>query len=157
MMASKAIALAEVRQPSFQLYAQQVADNAKALAEGLLKRGARLVTGGTDNHLVLVDVAGSFGLTGRQAEGALLDSGIVTNRNSIPRDPNGAWYTPPIRLGTPALTNTRGFSTADMDAVAGLIVAVLQQTSPTPTAAGAPGKAKYSLAEASPTPLVSRR
>ena len=146
MMASKAIALAEARQPSFQLYAQQVADNAKALAEGLLKRGARLVTGGTDNHLVLVDVAGSFGLTGRQAEGALLDSGIVTNRNSIPRDPNGAWYTSGIRLGTPALT-TRGFSTADMDAVAGLIVAVLQQTSPTPTAAGAPGKAKYSLAE----------
>ena len=146
MMASKAIALAEARQPSFQLYAQQVADNAKALAEGLLKRGARLVTGGTDNHLVLVDVAGSFGLTGRQAEGALLDSGIVTNRNSIPRDPNGAWYTSGIRLGTPALT-TRGFSTADMDAVAGLIVGVLQQTSPTPTAAGAPGKAKYSLAE----------
>ena len=66
MMASKAIALAEARQPSFQLYAQQVADNAKALAEGLLKRGARLVTGGTDNHLVLVDVAGSFGLTGRK-------------------------------------------------------------------------------------------
>ena len=85
-------------------------------------------------------------LTYLSAEGALLDSGIVTNRNSIPRDPNGAWYTSGIRLGTPALT-TRGFSTADMDAVAGLIVAVLQQTSPTPTAAGAPGKAKYSLAE----------
>ena len=146
MMASKAIALAEARQPSFQQYAQLVADNAKALAEGLLKRGARLVTGGTDNHLVLVDVAGSFGLTGRQAEGALLDSGIVTNRNSIPRDPNGAWYTSGIRLGTPALSS-RGFTTADMDAVAGLIVGVLQQTTPTTTAAGVPGKAKYSLAE----------
>ena len=146
MMASKAIALAEARQPSFQQYAQLVADNAKALAEGLLKRGTRLVTGGTDNHLVLVDVAGSFGLTGRQAEGALLDSGIVTNRNSIPRDPNGAWYTSGIRLGTPALSS-RGFTTADMDAVAGLIVGVLQQTTPTTTAAGVPGKAKYSLAE----------
>ncbi len=57
-----------------------------------MKRGARLVTGGTENHLVLIDVTG-FGLTGRQAESALLDAGVVTNRNSIPRDPNGAWYT----------------------------------------------------------------
>ncbi len=146
MMAGKAIALAEARQPSFQTYAQQVADNAKALAEGLLRRSATLVTGGTDNHLVLLDVASSFGLTGRQAEGALLDAGIVTNRNSIPRDPNGAWYTSGIRLGTPALT-TRGFTTADMDEVAALIVRTLRSTTATPTAAGAPGKAKYTLAE----------
>jgi glycine hydroxymethyltransferase len=146
MMASKAIALAEARQPSFADYAQRVADNAKALAEGFLKRGATLVTGGTDNHIVLVDVASSFGLTGRQAESALLDAGVVTNRNSIPRDPNGAWYTSGIRLGTPALT-TRGFNTADMDVVADLIVGTLQQTTPTLTAAGAPGKAKYSMAD----------
>ena len=72
VMAAKAVALAEARQPSFQEYAQRVADNAKALAEGFLKRGARLVTGGTDNHIVLLDVT-SFGLTGRQAESALLD------------------------------------------------------------------------------------
>ncbi len=146
MMAAKAIALAEARQPDFQTYAQQVADNAKALAEGLMSRGAKLVTDGTDNHLVLLDVATSFGLTGRQAEGALLDSGIVTNRNSIPRDPNGAWYTSGIRLGTPALT-TRGFTTSDMDAVAGLIVDALRQTTATPTAAGTPGKAKYTIAD----------
>ena len=107
MMAAKAVALAEARQPSFQTYAQAIADNAKSLAEGFLKRGATLVTGGTDNHIVLLDVS-SFGLTGRQAESALLDAGVVTNRNSVPADPNGAWYTSGIRLGTPALT-TRGF------------------------------------------------
>ena len=66
-----------------------------------------LVTGGTDNHIVLLDVS-SYGITGRQAESALLDAGVVTNRNSVPSDPNGAWYTSGIRFGTPALT-TRGF------------------------------------------------
>lgn len=146
MMASKAIALAEARQPAFQDYARRAADNAQALAEGLLRRDARLVTGGTDNHIVLLDVASSFGLTGRQAESALLDSGIVTNRNSIPRDPNGAWYTSGIRLGTPALT-TRGFATSDMDEVAALIVGALRQTQPTTTPAGVPGKAKYAIAD----------
>ena len=74
-----------------------------------MSRGATLVTGGTDNHLVLIDVT-RYGLTGRQAEQALLDSGIVTNRNAIPQDPNGAWYTSGIRIGTPALT-TRGLGT----------------------------------------------
>jgi glycine hydroxymethyltransferase len=128
VMAAKAVALAEARQPGFQVYAQAVADNAKALAEGFLKRGARLVTGGTDNHLVLLDVT-SFGLTGRQAESALLDAGIVTNRNSIPADPNGAWYTSGIRLGTPALT-TRGFGAAEFDRVAELVVEVLTNTQP---------------------------
>jgi glycine hydroxymethyltransferase len=139
-MAAKAVALAEARQPSFQAYAQRVADNAKALAEGFLKRDARLVTGGTDNHIVLLDVT-SFGLTGRQAESALLDSGIVTNRNSIPADPNGAWYTSGIRLGTPALT-TRGFGPHDFDRVAELIVDVLANTQPDGTS-----KAKYKLAD----------
>ena len=66
----------------------------------------QLVSGGTDNHLVLIDVH-PFGLTGRQAEQALLDCGIVTNRNAIPQDPNGAWYTSGIRIGTPALTTPR--------------------------------------------------
>ena len=119
-------------------------DNARALAEGLLKRGSTLVTGGTDNHIVLLDVS-SFGLTGRQAESALLDSGIVTNRNSVPNDPNGAWYTSGIRLGTPALTS-RGFTTSDMDEVAAMITDVLKKTTPTTTKDGKPGKAKYELA-----------
>ena len=92
VMAAKAVALAEARQPSFQTYAQNIADNAKSLADGFMSRGAKLVTGGTDNHIVLLDVS-SYGLTGRQAESALLDAGVVTNRNSVPADPNGAWYT----------------------------------------------------------------
>ncbi len=144
VMAAKAVALAEARQPSFQAYAQRVADNAKAFAEGLLKRGAQLVTGGTDNHIVLLDV-GSFGLTGRQAESALLDSGVVTNRNSVPADPNGAWYTTGVRFGTPALT-TRGFGPAEFDRVAELVVDVLSNTQ---AAAGpnGPSKAKYALAD----------
>ena len=95
---------------------------------GSLKRDAGLVTGGTDNHLVLLDVT-SFGLTGRQAESALLDSGVVTNRNAIPADPNGAWYTSGVRLGTPALT-TRGFGADDFDRVAELVVEVLSNTQP---------------------------
>ena len=140
VMAAKAVAFAEARQPSFQAYAQRVADNAKAFAEGLMRRGATLVTGGTDNHIVLLDVQ-SFGLTGRQAESALLDSGIVTNRNSIPADPNGAWYTSGIRFGTPALT-TRGFGPAEFDRVAELVVEVLSNT----TAEGT-SKAKYRLAD----------
>jgi glycine hydroxymethyltransferase len=144
-MAAKAIAFAEARQPSFQTYAQAVADNAKTLAEGLMKRGVKLVTDGTDNHIVLMDVSG-FGLTGRQAETALLESGIVTNRNSVPADPNGAWYTSGVRVGTPALTS-RGFGAAEFDRVAELIADVLRATTPAPTAAGAPGKAKYLLVD----------
>ncbi len=87
VMAAKAVALAEARQPAFADYARGIVTNARALAEGLSRRGVRLVTGGTDNHIVLIDVAASFGLTGRQAESALLDAGVVTNRNSIPLGP----------------------------------------------------------------------
>jgi glycine hydroxymethyltransferase len=140
VMAAKAVALAEARQPSFQAYAQRVADNAQALADGFLKRDAGLITGGTDNHLVLLDVT-SFGLTGRQAESALLEAGVVTNRNAIPADPNGAWYTSGIRLGSPALT-TRGFGPAEFDRVAELMIDVLTNTAPQRAS-----KAKYSLAE----------
>jgi glycine hydroxymethyltransferase len=145
VMAAKAVALAEARQPSFQTYARNVADNAVVLAEGLTKRGARLVTGGTENHLVLIDVT-SFGLTGRQAESALLDSGIVTNRNAVPRDPNGAWYTSGVRIGTPALTS-RGFGAAEFDRVAELIVDVLTSTSPAAAPSGGMSKAKYAIAD----------
>jgi glycine hydroxymethyltransferase len=145
VMAAKAVALAEARTSSFQVYAQQVADNAKSLAEGFLTRDAKLVTGGTDNHIVLLDVT-SFGLTGRQAESALLDAGVVTNRNSVPADPNGAWYTSGVRLGTPALT-TRGFGHDEFDTVAELIVDVLSNTTPGTTKAGDPSKASYVLGD----------
>jgi glycine hydroxymethyltransferase len=139
-MAAKAVALSEARQPSFAAYAVQIVENARALAEGLMRRGARLVTGGTANHLVLLDVASSFGLTGRQAEAALLDAGVVTNRNSLPGDTNGAWYTSGIRLGTPALT-TLGFGPDELDEVADVIVTALQAT----TSASATAKAKYEI------------
>jgi len=137
VMAAKAIAFAEARRPEFADYAQRIVDNSQALAAGLTSRGATVVSGGTDNHLVLIDVD-KYGLTGRQAEQALLDSGIVTNRNSIPQDPNGAWYTSGIRIGTPALT-TRGLGTAEMDQIAELMHTVL-----TSTKAGA-SKAKFDL------------
>jgi glycine hydroxymethyltransferase len=145
VMAAKAVALAEARRPEFQTYARAVADNAVTLAEGLVRRGARLVTGGTENHLVLIDVS-SFGLTGRQAESALLDAGIVTNRNAIPRDPNGAWYTSGVRIGTPALTS-RGFGAGEFDRVAELIVDVLAATTPTAAPSGGLSKAKYTIAD----------
>lgn len=142
VMAAKAVALAEARQPSFATYATRIVDNSRALAEGFLRRGVRLVTGGTDNHLVLADVAASFGLTGRQAEGALLDAGVVTNRNSVPGDPNGTWYTSGIRMGTPALT-TLGFARAELDEVADIVVDALRATAP----AGQAALAKYNVDE----------
>jgi glycine hydroxymethyltransferase len=138
VIAAKAIAFAEARQPTFADYASAVLANARALADGLLRRDVRLVTGGTDNHIVLMDVATSFGLSGRQAETALLDAGVVTNRNSVPRDPNGTWYTSGIRLGTPALT-TLGFGPGEMDEIAGIITTTLHATAPVTA------KAKYTL------------
>ena len=143
VMAAKAVAFAEARQSAFQEYARAIVDNAAALADGLLTRGSELVTGGTDNHIVLLDVSG-YGLTGRQAEAALLESGIVTNRNSVPNDPNGAWYTSGVRLGTPALT-TRGLGTAEMDEIASLIDSVLRATAPATTAKGTASKANHVL------------
>src|SRR3984885_4967575 len=140
MMAAKAVALSEARQPSFAAYAVHIVENARALAEGLMRRGARLITGGTDNYLVLLDVASSFGLTGRQAEAALLDAGVVSNRNSVPNDANGDWYASGIRLGTPALT-TLGFSPDELDEVANVIVTALRTTTPATSTA----KAKYEI------------
>lgn len=142
VMAAKAVAFAEARQPSFADYAAAIITNANALAEGLKKRGVRLVTDGTSNHIVLLDVAASFGLTGRQAESALLDAGVVTNRNAIPHDPNGAWYTSGVRTGTPALT-TLGFGPDELDEIAGVMATALRSTSP----ANATAKAKYTIDE----------
>ncbi|MCL4130397.1 UNVERIFIED_CONTAM: hypothetical protein GTU68_051652 [Idotea baltica] len=144
VMAAKAVAFSEARQPEFKDYAQRVADNAVALAEGIAKRGGRIVTGGTDNHLVLVDVQ-PFGLTGRQAESSLEDAGVIVNRNSIPFDTNGAWYTSGIRLGTPALT-TIGMDTSDMDDVADIICGCADkrcaERQPPPTVSETPTRAR---------------
>jgi glycine hydroxymethyltransferase len=140
VMAAKAVAFAEARRPDFADYAQRIVDNSRALAESLLRRGVVLVTGGTDNHLVLADVSGA-GLTGRQAEAALLESGLVTNRNAVPGDPNGPWYTSGVRLGTPALT-TRGLGTAELAEVGDLMADVLEAT----TAVG-DSKVKFTIAD----------
>jgi len=128
VMAAKAIAFEEALLPNFETYASQVILNAKALAEEFLSLGCRLITGGTDNHLVLIDVNSTYGLTGRQAETALTSAHITLNRNSIPHDPNGAWYTSGIRLGSPALT-TRGLKEEEMKKIAGCIHRLLKGTS----------------------------
>jgi glycine hydroxymethyltransferase len=140
-MAAKDVAFAEARRPDFQDYARRIVANAAALAEGLARRGVRLVTGGTDNHLVLMDVASSFGLTGRQAESALLACGVVTNRNAIPVDPHGAWYTSGVRLGTPALT-TLGLGPDEVDEAADIIVTSLRATTPASATSG-PSRARF--------------
>ena len=128
VMAAKAVAFKEANTPSFRTYAQKIVDNAQSLAENLLKKGVRLVTGGTENHLMILDVS-QFGLTGRQAETALRAALITANRNAIPFDAQGPWYTSGIRLGTPALT-TLGMGQKEMQEIADIIVSVLSHTQP---------------------------
>jgi len=128
VMAAKAVAFHEALAPSFRDYAAAIAANARALAEALVAGGEVLQTGGTDNHLLLVDVR-PHGLNGRQAEEALRQCNIVLNRNVLPYDPNGPWFTSGIRLGTAALT-TRGLGEEAMGQIAGLITAVLGAVAP---------------------------
>ncbi len=123
VVAAKAVAFHEALQPSFKVYQQQVLDNAKALAEGLVVAGLRLVSGGTDNHLMLVDLRPKK-LNGKIAEEALGKAGITVNKNMIPWDPEKPFVTSGIRVGTPALT-TRGMAVAEMRQVASLIGRVL--------------------------------
>jgi glycine hydroxymethyltransferase len=119
VIAAKAVAFREALQPSFAVYARQTVANAQALAEALLARGIRLVSGGTDNHLVLMDMR-SKGLTGKAGEALLQRADITTNKNMIPGDPESPFVTSGVRLGTPALT-TRGMREAEMRVVAELI------------------------------------
>ncbi len=122
---SKAIAFGEVLKPEFKTYAKQVVKNAQALAKALIERGYRITSGGTDNHLMLVDLsARDADLTGADAEKWLEAAGIICNKNGIPKDPRPPKQTSGIRLGTPALT-TRGLKEADMAKVAGWIDRVL--------------------------------
>ena len=122
-IAAKAVAFNEAMQPVFLGYQRGILDNALVLATELRKLGLRLVTGGTDNHLILVDLT-EAGVTGRRAEEALGAAGIVVNRNTIPFDPHSPSVTSGIRLGTPAVT-TRGFSEGEMKRIAALIVKVI--------------------------------
>ncbi len=121
---AKAVCLQEAAQPSFKTYQKSIVDNAAALAAGLTKRGVALVSGGTDNHLMLLDLR-SKKSTGTIAEAALGDADITVNKNMIPFDPEKPSVTSGIRVGTPAVT-TRGMGTAQMDEIASLIVRVLE-------------------------------
>jgi len=122
-IAAKAVCLKEAMQPEFRNYQFQVVRNAKALAEGIGKRGFRIVSGGTDNHLLLVDLY-SRGLTGKAAQTSLDNAGITVNKNSIPFDPTPPMTGGGIRLGSPSVT-TRGMREAEMDRIAGWIGEVL--------------------------------
>jgi glycine hydroxymethyltransferase len=124
IIAAKAVCLKEAADPSFVEYQTQIVANAKRLASGLVASGFRLVSGGTDNHLMLVDVF-SRGLTGKAAEAALGKAGITVNKNAIPFDPNPPMVASGIRIGTPAVT-TRGMREREMDRVAELITRALQ-------------------------------
>jgi glycine hydroxymethyltransferase len=125
IIAAKAVAFGEALRPEFRTYAAQVVANAKALAEALTAKGYRLCSGGTDNHLMLVDLRGRDAqLTGADAEKWLESAGIICNKNGIPNDPRPPMVTSGLRLGTPALT-TRGLKEAEMRQVAGWLDRVL--------------------------------
>ncbi|MEY8417639.1 serine hydroxymethyltransferase, partial [Tissierella praeacuta] len=126
IIAAKAVAFGEALQEDFKTYQQQIIKNAKALAEGLLKNGFRLVSGGTDNHLILIDVR-TKGLTGKKAEALLDDIGVATNKNTIPNDPESPFITSGIRIGTPAMT-TRGMKEEDMMEIAEIITLALDES-----------------------------
>jgi glycine hydroxymethyltransferase len=126
IIAGKAICFKEALAPEFKQYQEQIVKNAQALAEGLLKNGFRLVSGGTDTHLILVDLR-PYKVTGKVAETVLDEVGITVNKNTIPFDPEKPFVTSGIRLGTPALT-TRGMKENEMKTIAGLIGRVLKDT-----------------------------
>lgn len=127
VMAAKAVAFKEASREDFQKYGRQVVLNAKALADALMKKGVEVLTGGTDNHLLLMNVAKSFDLTGRQAETVLREARLTVNRNAIPKDINGPWYTSGIRVGTPAVT-TLGMKEVQMKEIASIIYDLLKET-----------------------------
>jgi glycine hydroxymethyltransferase len=127
IIAAKAVAFGEALQPSFKDYQQQILDNAQVLAKTLQAEGLRIVSGGTDNHLMLVDVfLDGKGITGKEAEKALDEVHITVNKNTIPFDQNKPFITSGIRLGTPALT-TRGMEETEMEAIGKMIAAVIRE------------------------------
>ena len=143
IMAAKAIALKEAASEDFKTYARNVRDNARFLAKACIDRGMKLQTGGTDNHLMLIDVT-PYGLTGRQAENALFECGITLNRNTLPFDPQGPWWTSGIRAGTPAVT-TLGMGKAEMDEIADIIDTALKAAKPALTKDGKVSKGKVEV------------
>jgi glycine hydroxymethyltransferase len=130
IIAAKAVAFKEALAPKFKLYQEQVVKNSRTLAREFLQRGYRLVAGGTDTHLILVDISAT-GLTGQEAEDALNHAGITVNKNAIPFDPRPPKVTSGIRVGTPALT-TRGMKEGEMAVIADLMHQALSNPKDTP-------------------------
>jgi glycine hydroxymethyltransferase len=135
VIAAKAVSFREALQPAFSEYAHRIVENARTLAEELQSRGMAVPTGGTDNHIVLADVDTTYGLTGWQAEGVLRECGLTLNRNVLPFDPIGPWYTSGLRLGTSAIT-TLGMGAEEIAEIADVIHTVLSQTEAATPAAG---------------------
>ena len=124
VIAAKAVCFKEALQPEYKEYQQNIVKNAKALCEGLLKRGIHIVSGGTDNHLMLVDLRGT-GITGKAMEKLLDEANITCNKNAIPNDPESPFVTSGVRLGTAAVT-ARGLQEADMDQIAEAVSLMIQ-------------------------------
>ncbi len=125
VIAAKAVCLKEALDPSFKVYQQGILDNAKALCDGLKKRGIKIVSDGTDNHLMLVDLT-NYNLTGKELEKLLDSVNITCNKNTIPNDPKSPFVTSGVRLGTPAVTS-RGMNTEDMDRIAEAIAMMIKE------------------------------
>jgi glycine hydroxymethyltransferase len=140
-IAAKAVAFGEALKPEFSTYARQIVANAVCLAETLMAGGVRLVSGGTDNHLLLID-CNSVGISGLKAQNALQGAGIITNRNTIPYDQRSAYITSGLRMGTPALTS-RGMKEAEMKRVGAWIVRVLKD----PDGDGVRDQVRHEVAE----------
>lgn len=129
IIAAKAIGFIEANTKDFQIYARKVIENAKTMAQKFLSLNANVITKGTDNHIILIDVFSSFSLTGRQAENVLRSAGITVNRNVIVKDKNGPWYTSAIRIGTPAIT-TLNMGKKEVEKIATIIVQILKNAKP---------------------------
>jgi glycine hydroxymethyltransferase len=144
VIAAKAVAFKEALSPEFKAYQHQVVANARAMAEVLMQRGYKIVSGGTDNHLMLVDLIAK-NVTGKDAEAALGRAHITVNKNSVPNDPKSPFVTSGLRLGSPAST-TRGFKEKEMRDVAGWIADIVDVMSPS-TGSG-PGDVEAAIAKA---------
>jgi glycine hydroxymethyltransferase len=129
VIAAKAVAFEEALSKEFRQYAHKIVENAETLARHFLDEGVRVITGGTENHLLVLDVFSSFGLTGKEAEERLYKSGIIVNKNAIPNDSRGVVQTSGIRIGTPAIT-TLNMGVQEMLEVANFIVRCLKGGDP---------------------------
>ncbi|MCH6257794.1 glycine hydroxymethyltransferase [Puniceicoccaceae bacterium K14] len=149
MMAAKAIAFKEANSSGFKEYASKIVENSNAMAEEMVAQGLTVASGGTDNHLLLIDVT-PFGLNGRQAENAVREAGITLNRNSLPFDVNGPWYTSGLRVGTPAITSL-GMGVEEMKEIASIFKLILSNTKPVILSsgknAGKASKVKFTITE----------